>query len=79
MLGMPYFPFTPTFPWLGPLGGLPLPTKWRIIFGKPIQFSRYGPKDAENEKLVAKVSSTVRSKIQKMVDDTLDKRESIWY
>jgi 1-acyl-sn-glycerol-3-phosphate acyltransferase len=79
MLGMPYFPFTPTFPWLGPLGGLPLPTKWRVIFGKPMQFSRYGPKDAEDEKLVAKVSSTVRSNIQKMVDDALDKRESIWY
>ncbi|MFG2463853.1 lysophospholipid acyltransferase family protein, partial [Streptomyces canus] len=28
LLGFPYFPLTPTFPWLGPLGAVPLPTKW---------------------------------------------------
>ncbi|MFF2508780.1 lysophospholipid acyltransferase family protein, partial [Streptomyces sp. NPDC058067] len=28
LLGFPYFPITPTFPWLGPLGAVPLPTKW---------------------------------------------------
>ncbi|MEU6070498.1 1-acyl-sn-glycerol-3-phosphate acyltransferase, partial [Streptomyces sp. NPDC047082] len=28
LLGFPYFPLTPTFPWLGPLGAIPLPTKW---------------------------------------------------
>ena len=35
-LGLPYFPLTPTFPLLGPLGVLPLPTKWWIDIGKPI-------------------------------------------
>ncbi|MFF4549719.1 lysophospholipid acyltransferase family protein, partial [Streptomyces sp. NPDC001406] len=30
LLGFPYFPLTPTFPWLGPLGAVPLPTKWTI-------------------------------------------------
>ncbi|MEV7197910.1 lysophospholipid acyltransferase family protein, partial [Streptomyces sp. NPDC093510] len=25
VLGIPYFPITPTFPWLGPLGAVPLP------------------------------------------------------
>ena len=34
--GLPYFPLTPTFPWLGPLGVVPLPTKWSIDFGEPI-------------------------------------------
>ena len=29
-LGLPYIPITPTFPWLGPLGLLPVPTKWTI-------------------------------------------------
>ncbi|MGW7731179.1 hypothetical protein [Streptomyces canus] len=33
LLGFPYFPLTPTFPWLGPLGAVPLPTKWTIQFG----------------------------------------------
>lgn len=79
MFNMPYFPLTLTFPWLGPLGLIPLPTKWKIIFGKPIKFNRYGPKDAENNRLVAKVSRTIRSTVQKMIDDALDKRESVWY
>ncbi len=33
-LGLPYFPITPTFPWLGPLGLVPLPTKWSIDFAR---------------------------------------------
>ena len=35
-LGLPYFPITPTFPWLGPFGAIPLPSKWHIEFGEPI-------------------------------------------
>jgi len=38
VLGMPAFPVTPTFPWLGPLGILPLPVKYRLYFGEPIYF-----------------------------------------
>jgi 1-acyl-sn-glycerol-3-phosphate acyltransferase len=37
-LGMPAFPVTPTFPWLGPLGLLPLPVKYHIYFGEPLHF-----------------------------------------
>jgi len=36
-LGMPAFPITATFPWLGPLGLLPLPVKYRIHFGEPLE------------------------------------------
>ncbi|HEY3505051.1 MAG TPA: lysophospholipid acyltransferase family protein [Actinocatenispora sp.] len=36
LLGIPYFPVTPLFPWLGPLGLVPLPSKWLIEFGEPI-------------------------------------------
>ncbi len=38
MLGMPAFPITIGFPWLGPLGLLPLPVKYRLYFGKPMLF-----------------------------------------
>jgi 1-acyl-sn-glycerol-3-phosphate acyltransferase len=79
MFGLPYFPFTLTFPWLGPLGAIPLPTKWRIIFGKPMKFGRYKPKDADNVELVNEVSNRIRSQIQVMIDDELRKRESVWY
>ena len=43
LLGFPYFPLTPTFPWLGPLGAIPLPTKWTIQFGEPIRTDGYPP------------------------------------
>lgn len=36
LLGMPYFPITPTWPLLGPLGLLPLPSKWLITFHAPV-------------------------------------------
>ena len=42
--GLPYFPLTPTFPWLGPLGVVPLPTKWSIDFGEPIDLERLRPR-----------------------------------
>src|SRR5207253_119587 len=35
-VGLPYLPITPTFPWLGPLGFVPLPTKWSIDFADPL-------------------------------------------
>ena len=40
LLGVPYVPMTPTFPWLGPLGLIPLPSKWIIEFGEPIDDRR---------------------------------------
>jgi len=38
ILGMPAFPITLGFPWLGPLGMLPLPVKYHIYFGEPLHF-----------------------------------------
>ena len=38
LLGMPAFPLTLGFPWLGPLGMLPLPVKYHLYFGEPILF-----------------------------------------
>ncbi len=39
-IGVPYVPITPAFPALGPLGALPLPTRWRIRFGPRIRLWR---------------------------------------
>jgi 1-acyl-sn-glycerol-3-phosphate acyltransferase len=78
MFGVPFVPFTPTFPWLGPLGLVPLPSKWKIIFGKPIAFDRYKPADARNDKLVGKLAEKVRGIIQKKLDGETAKRKSIW-
>ncbi len=35
-LGLPSFPVTPTFPWLGPLGLVPLPVRYRIRYAAPV-------------------------------------------
>lgn len=66
-LGFPYFPITPTFPLLGPLGALPLPSKWMIEFGEPIEMDDY-PDDAhEDAMLVFDLADTVRDTIQQML------------
>jgi hypothetical protein len=38
---VPYFPVTPSFPLLDPLGIIPLPAKWYIEFGEPIRTEQY--------------------------------------
>jgi 1-acyl-sn-glycerol-3-phosphate acyltransferase len=53
MLGMPAFPLTLGFPWLGPLGILPLPVKYRIYFGDPLRFE--GSPNEEDAQVQAKV------------------------
>ena len=35
-LGIPYIPTTPFFPWLGVVGAVPLPSKWRIDILEPV-------------------------------------------
>ena len=77
--GLPYFPLTPTFPWLGPLGVIPLPTKWSIDFGEPLDLSHY-PKDAADDPiLVNRLSEKVRQQIQTLIDGRLARRRSIWF
>ncbi|MBI5117105.1 acyltransferase family protein [Candidatus Poribacteria bacterium] len=77
--GLPYVPVTPSWPLLGPLGLIPLPSKWRIRFGKPVRFDKYGREAAQNDVLVNKLKEDVRSKIQNMVDDLVKKRRSVWF
>lgn len=79
LLRVPYLPVTPTFPALGALGLLPAPTKWRIKFGEPIAFDNYGPEAADDDLLVGRLSDRVRSTIQSMLDNGLQKRKSIWF
>ncbi len=78
-LGLPYFPITPTFPLLGPLGVIPLPTKWSIDFGDPLDLSEHGPEAAKDPILVNRLSQQVRETIQGMVDGRVARRRSIWF
>jgi len=77
-LGIPYIPVTPTFPLLGPLGLLPLPTKWRIHFGELVSFDDYGPEAADDEMLVGRLADQVRESIQSALAAAVRKRASVW-
>jgi 1-acyl-sn-glycerol-3-phosphate acyltransferase len=79
-LGIPYLPITPTFPALGPVGLLPLPTKWFIAFGEPLYFNtEYGPDGANDRILVNKLAEQVRARIQQMIDELLKERRSVLF
>jgi len=73
-VGAPFFPVTPTFPWLGPLGAVPLPSRWRIEFCDPIDTARYGPEAAGDRGLVLELSERVRDTIQRKVLENVVKR-----
>jgi 1-acyl-sn-glycerol-3-phosphate acyltransferase len=79
MFGLPYFPITWTFPWLGPLGLLPLPSKWVIDFGEPIDTTEYGADSANDPMLVFELTDRVRDTIQQMLYRNLMGRRSIFF
>jgi 1-acyl-sn-glycerol-3-phosphate acyltransferase len=78
MLRLPFFPLTPLFPWLGPVGLLPLPSKWSISFGEPIATSEYGPDAAENPQALNQLANQVRERLQAMLDERLSSRKSVF-
>ncbi|MEU3610694.1 lysophospholipid acyltransferase family protein [Streptomyces sp. NPDC006872] len=79
VLGFPYFPLTPTFPWLGPLGGIPLPTKWTIQFGEPIPTDGFPPEAAEDPMLMFNLTDQVREQIQHTLYKLLVQRRSVFF
>jgi 1-acyl-sn-glycerol-3-phosphate acyltransferase len=79
MIGFPYFPISPTFPLLGPLGFIPNPTKWFIDFGEPIPTDGYGPGAANNLVLVSQLTDQVRNIVQRMIWNRLSQRRSVFF
>ncbi len=78
LLGMPYIPITPFFPWLGVLGMVPLPSKWLIEFGEPIRTDSYGDGAADDPMLVFNVTDQVRETIQHTLYSLLIQRRSVF-
>ena len=64
LLGLPYLPVTPFFPLLGPLGLVPLPSKWLIEFAEPVPTDRYDPAEADDPMVVLNLTDHVREIIQ---------------
>jgi len=69
LLGLPTVPITPTFPWLGPLGLLPYPVRYRIVYGEPLRFhERFDPDAAQEPSVVRALANQVRKAIQTLID-----------
>ena len=77
-IGLSFIPVTPTFPLLGPVGLLPLPSKWSIRFGTPLETEHLGAETARDELLVSRMTEDLRSEIQTMVDEDLHSRPGVW-
>lgn len=78
MFGFPYFPISPTFPWLGLLGLVPLPTKWYLDIGTPIWMQDF-VSGAENDPLLAsQLNDQVRNIVQEMILERLSQRQSVF-
>ena len=78
LFGLPYFPVTPTFPLLGPLGLVPLPSKWRIQFHRPIRTDLRAPSDAADERLVMTLNDNIRDTIQEGLVENLKLRRGVF-
>jgi 1-acyl-sn-glycerol-3-phosphate acyltransferase len=74
LVGAPYFPVTPTFPWLGPLGLIPLPSKWIIEFGEPIHTDDMDSDVADDPMAVFDLGDQVREVIQQKLYELLEAR-----
>lgn len=79
LLGLPYFPLTPTFPWLGPFGMVPLPSKWHIEFGEPIETDAFPDGAADDPMLMFNLTDQVRETIQHALYKLLMQRRSVFF
>jgi 1-acyl-sn-glycerol-3-phosphate acyltransferase len=78
-LGVPYFPITPLFPWFGPLGLIPLPSKWIIQFGEAITTDELVPGAADDPMTVFNITDQVRETIQQTLYALLMQRRSAFF
>ncbi|WP_163697078.1 lysophospholipid acyltransferase family protein [Mycolicibacterium sarraceniae] len=76
VLGLPYFPITPLFPLAGPIGLVPLPSKWHIAFGEPIETADYDDTAADDPMVTFDLTDQVRETIQQTLYQLLTKRRN---
>ncbi len=79
ILGLPYFPITPLFPLAGPLGVVPLPSKWHIQFGEPIDTSDYDESAADDPMVTFELTDQVRETIQQTLYQLLANRRNTFF
>ncbi|MCK5689318.1 acyltransferase family protein [Myxococcota bacterium] len=76
LFGFPVLPVTPTHPLFPIIGLLPLPTRYRIYFGKPIMPDIDA--NAEDPVVLKKVEE-VRATMQTMIEEGLKARKNVFW
>ena len=79
LMGLPYFPVTPLFPLAGPLGLVPLPSKWHIQFGEPIETAEYDESAADDPMVTFELTDNVRETIQQTLYQLLANRRNTFF
>jgi len=74
LLKMPNFPITLFWPLLGPLGMIPLPAKYRIVFGHSMDFSSYDEDTINDPEKIKELVTEVKSEVKRLIDIGLDMR-----
>jgi 1-acyl-sn-glycerol-3-phosphate acyltransferase len=75
LLGVPYFPVTPLFPWLGLVGAVPLPSNWIIEFCPPVPTDGFVAwPGANRQESVSCLAGKVRDTIQRKLDELVAER-----
>jgi 1-acyl-sn-glycerol-3-phosphate acyltransferase len=75
VLGLPFIPVTPTFPWFGPFGLLPLPARFRIRIGPPVAvLEALGAEAASDDVRVHELNERVRTAVQDLLERALSER-----
>jgi 1-acyl-sn-glycerol-3-phosphate acyltransferase len=74
LLGMPTFPVSAFWPLFGPLGAIPLPSKYRIVFGKPMDFSHYPEETINDPEAVKELVEKVKNEVRNLINIGLDMR-----
>ncbi|MBN2053921.1 acyltransferase family protein [bacterium] len=78
-LGIPFLPVTTTFPWLGMLGAIPKPTRWRIRFLPPFTEHLDIPGGVDEDLRIQETAEMVRTMTQDAILDMLRKRRGLYY
>ncbi len=76
-LNAPYLPITPFFPAFGPLGVLPLPTRWSLTFGRKILLHREQRYRTETD--FEAMTRRLRRSVEVLVERGLEERGSVFF
>jgi len=76
-LGLPFLAMAPSLP-LGPLGLLPLPSRWSVRCGEPVETRGLGPGAADDPAAVGALAESVRAAVQRLLDEDVAARKSVF-